>query len=74
MTSRSETRRAFSPEGLKQVEKMVTQGYDRRELIPGNDGLPVFDPELSDFLRGKPLGRKPTEAEIQVAISQAWSA
>lgn len=75
MTSRSDTRRGFSPEGLKQVEAMVKLGYDRRTLIPSKvDGTAIFDPDLSDFINGRFSKTKPTAAEIEAEIARTLEA
>ena len=48
--SHSDQNQGFSEAGLKEVEKMVKLGYHRLALIPGSDGMPVFDRELGEEL------------------------
>ena len=47
---------------------MAKSGYRKEALIPSKrDGMPVYDPELDDYLRGM-FGEKPTEQEAREAI------
>ncbi|HXF65630.1 MAG TPA: hypothetical protein VNK67_02880 [Burkholderiales bacterium] len=49
------------------MERLVSLGYNRDALIPQDNGMPIYDPELDAFLRTNP----DPETRAQ-AIEEAW--